>query len=76
MFVDFALAYALLNFVASLAVARYLNRTRSTPERETSQASYASQEKGEGLMSMDDRRFILLGKDFLLTLVSSRKPLR
>ena len=28
MFVDFALAYALLNFVASLAVARYLNRTR------------------------------------------------
>ena len=28
MFVDFALAYALLNFVGSLAVARYLNRTR------------------------------------------------
>ena len=33
MFVDFALAYALLNFVASLAVARYLNRTRSMPAK-------------------------------------------
>ena len=32
MFVDFALAYALLNFVASLAVARYLNRTRPMPK--------------------------------------------
>jgi multicomponent Na+:H+ antiporter subunit F len=28
MFVDFALAYALLNFVGSLAAARYFNRTR------------------------------------------------
>ena len=33
MFVDFALAYALLNFVASLAVARYLNRTRPLPKK-------------------------------------------
>jgi multicomponent Na+:H+ antiporter subunit F len=29
MFVDFALAYALLNFIASLAAARYIARTRS-----------------------------------------------
>lgn len=28
MFVDFALAYALLNFIGSLAAARYFNRTR------------------------------------------------
>ena len=35
MFVDFALAYALLNFVGSLAVARYLNRTRPMPEGKT-----------------------------------------
>ena len=28
MFVDFALAYALLNFIGSLAASRYLNRTR------------------------------------------------
>ena len=28
MFVDFALAYALLNFVGSLAAARYFNKTR------------------------------------------------
>lgn len=28
MFVDFALAYALLNFIGSLAAARYLNKTR------------------------------------------------
>ncbi len=27
MFVDFAIAYALLNFVASIVVSRYLNRT-------------------------------------------------
>ena len=33
MFVDFALAYALLNFVGSLAVARYLNRTRPLSEK-------------------------------------------
>ena len=33
MFVDFALAYALLNFVGSLAVARYLNRTRPMPDK-------------------------------------------
>ena len=35
MFVDFALAYALLNFVGSLAVARYLIRTRPMPERKS-----------------------------------------
>ncbi|MCH2059547.1 MAG: monovalent cation/H+ antiporter complex subunit F [Verrucomicrobiales bacterium] len=29
MFVDFALAYALLNFIGSLAAARYFNKTRS-----------------------------------------------
>ena len=28
MFVDFALAYALLNFIGSLAVAKYFHRTR------------------------------------------------
>ena len=28
MFVDFALAYALLNFIGSLAAARYFNKTR------------------------------------------------
>lgn len=28
MFVDFALAYALLNFIGSLAAARFFNRTR------------------------------------------------
>ena len=28
MFVDFALAYALLNFIGSLAAAKYLHRTR------------------------------------------------
>ncbi len=33
MFVDFALAYALLNFVGSLVVARYLNRTRPMPKK-------------------------------------------
>ena len=27
MFVDFAIAYALLNFLASVVVSRYLNRT-------------------------------------------------
>jgi hypothetical protein len=27
MFVDFAIAYALLNFVAAIVVSRYLNRT-------------------------------------------------
>ena len=31
MFVDFALAYALLNFTGSLAAARYLHKTK-TPE--------------------------------------------
>lgn len=29
MFVDFALAYALLNFIGSLAAARYLHKTRA-----------------------------------------------
>ena len=36
MFVDFALAYALLNFVGSLAAARYLNRTKPMPDEKTS----------------------------------------
>ncbi len=31
MFVDFALAYALLNFVGSLAAARFLHKTKSIP---------------------------------------------
>lgn len=30
MFVDFALAYALLNFIGSLVASRYLHKTRST----------------------------------------------
>ncbi|MEM8953522.1 MAG: monovalent cation/H+ antiporter complex subunit F [Verrucomicrobiota bacterium] len=34
MFVDFALAYALLNFIGSLAAARYLHRTRAPEVRE------------------------------------------
>ena len=32
MFVDFALAYALLNFVGSIASARYIHRTREQSE--------------------------------------------
>lgn len=31
MFVDFALAYGLLNFIGSLAAARYLHRSRQEP---------------------------------------------
>jgi multisubunit Na+/H+ antiporter MnhF subunit len=34
MFVDFAIAYALLNFLASVVVSRYLNRTASLKEME------------------------------------------
>ena len=34
MFVDFALTYALLNFVAAIVVSRYLNRTVSLKEME------------------------------------------
>lgn len=36
MFVDFALAYALLNFTGSLAAARYLHKTKTpeNPEKE------------------------------------------
>ena len=34
MFVDFALAYSLLNFVAAIVVSRYLNRTVSLKEME------------------------------------------
>ena len=34
MFVDFALAYALLNFVGAIVVSRYLNRTISLKEME------------------------------------------
>ena len=32
MFVDFALAYALLNFTGSLAAARYLHKTKKGPQ--------------------------------------------
>lgn len=32
MFVDFALAYALLNFMGSIAAARYLHRTKESGE--------------------------------------------
>jgi multicomponent Na+:H+ antiporter subunit F len=34
MFVDFAIAYALLNFVGAIVVSRYLNRTISLKEME------------------------------------------
>ena len=34
MFVDFALTYSLLNFVAAIVVSRYLNRTISLKEME------------------------------------------
>ena len=34
MFVDFAIAYALLNFVAAIVISRYLNRTISLKEME------------------------------------------
>ncbi len=34
MFVDFAIAYSLLNFVGAIIVARYLNRTISLKEME------------------------------------------
>jgi multicomponent Na+:H+ antiporter subunit F len=39
MFVDFALAYALLNFIGSLAAARYFNKTRP---------AYGAGSRGEG----------------------------
>ena len=39
MFVDFALAYALLNFIGSLAAARYFNKTRP---------AYGADSSGEG----------------------------
>ena len=35
MFVDFALAYALLNFIGSLVSARYLHRVRATSAQST-----------------------------------------
>ena len=38
MFVDFALAYALLNFIGSLAAARYFHRVRQDREAESSKA--------------------------------------
>tara|TARA_B100001123_G_scaffold396941_1_gene479731 strand:- start:131 stop:460 length:330 start_codon:yes stop_codon:yes gene_type:complete len=43
MFVDFALAYALLNFIGSLVVARYFHktRTRHTGERQTPETTEA-----------------------------------
>ena len=42
MFVDFALAYALLNFIGSLAAARYFNKTRP---------AYGGGASGEGEIS-------------------------
>ena len=39
MFVDFALAYALLNFIGSLAAARYFHRVRQEREANTNNAS-------------------------------------
>jgi len=42
MFVDFAIAYALLNFVAAIVISRYLNRTISLKEME------AREKKGAG----------------------------
>ena len=47
MFVDFALTYALLNFVASLATARYLSRTRSLPEPKPKRRSPEGETKAE-----------------------------
>ena len=43
MFVDFALTYALLNFVAAIIVSRYLNRTISLKDMEAREKA-----KGEG----------------------------
>lgn len=37
MFVDFAIAYALLNFVGAIVVSRYLNRTISLKEMEAAE---------------------------------------
>lgn len=37
MFVDFALAYALLNFIGSLAASRFLHKTRTAREGEGEQ---------------------------------------
>ncbi len=41
MFVDFAIAYSLLNFVGAIVISRYLNRTISLKEME------AKEKKGE-----------------------------
>ena len=42
MFVDFALAYALLNFTGSLAAARYLHKTKTSEETDEEGAATES----------------------------------
>ncbi|MCB1229537.1 MAG: pH regulation protein F [Verrucomicrobiae bacterium] len=46
MFVDFALAYALLNFVGSLAAARYLHKTPPTGGSDVPISESSEPEKG------------------------------
>ena len=48
MFVDFALAYALLNFIGSLAAARYFARTRPATTPEVIDASQSEPEENAG----------------------------
>ena len=48
MFVDFALAYALLNYIGSLAAARYFARTRPATTPETADASQPEPEENAG----------------------------
>ena len=48
MFVDFALAYALLNFIGSLAAARYFARTRPATTPESAAASQSNPEENAG----------------------------
>lgn len=45
MFVDFALAYALLNFTGSLAAARYLHRTKDSKEGFSGEGNTANGEE-------------------------------
>ena len=48
MFVDFALAYALLNFIGSLAAARYFARTRPATTPESTAAAQPTPEENAG----------------------------
>ena len=48
MFVDFALAYALLNFIGSLAAARYFARTGPATTAEVVDASQPNSEESTG----------------------------